>query len=336
MNNPATNKIRITVIAVVFLALIAWLVFEFNSAYQPKSTLLQGQIEAEQYNVSSKIPGRIAALAVKKGDLVSQGQLIFSLASPELDAKLEQAKAGRSAASAMREQAETGAREQQIIASQDQWKKAQAAAELMEKTYNRVDNLFNDGVLPEQKRDEAYTQWQAAKYSQNAAYQVYQMAKEGARKETKQAAIEQERMAQGAVNEVEAYTKDTKQYAVRDGEVVQILLKEGELAPTGFPVVSIVDIKDSWAVFNIREDLLPRLQKGIILTARIPALGDSSYQYRVSHIAVMGDFATWRSTDNAKGFDLRTFEIEARPVDSIANLRVGMSVIVELPAVAEK
>lgn len=336
MNRAEKNRIRITIIAVVFLALIAWLVFEFNSAYQPKSTLLQGQIEAEQYNVSSKIPGRIASLSVKKGELVKQGQLIFSLASPELDAKLEQAKAGRSAASAMREQTETGAREQQIIAAQDQWKKSRSAADLMEKTYHRVDSLFNDGVLPEQKRDEAYTQWEAAKYSQNAAYQVYQMAKEGARKETKQAAIEQERMAQGAVNEVEAYTLDTKQYAVRDGEVVQILLKEGELAPTGFPVVSIVDIKDSWAVFNVREDLLPRLQKGTILTARIPALGDMRYKYSVSHIAVMGDFATWRSTDNAKGFDLRTFEIEARPVDSIANLRVGMSVIVELPAIIAK
>jgi len=336
MNNPTTNKIRVTVIAVVFLALIAWLVFEFNRAYQPKATLLQGQIEAEQYNVSSKIPGRIASVLVKKGDLVSQGQLIFALASPELEAKLEQAKAGRSAASAMREQAETGAREQQIIAAQDQWKKARAASELMEKTYYRVDSLFKDGVLPEQKRDEAYTQWEASKYSQNAAYQVYQMAKEGARKGTKQAAVEQERMAQGAVNEVEAYAKDIKQYAARDGEVVQILLKEGELAPTGFPVVSIVDIKDSWAVFNIREDLLPRLQKGTLLTARIPGLGDTTYTYRVSHIAVMGDFATWRSTDNAKGFDLRTFEIEARPVDTIANLRVGMSVIVELPAAIAK
>lgn len=327
------NKLKASITAIVFFALIGWLVFEFNKAYEPQAILLQGQIEAEQYNVSSKIPGRIATVDVKKGDFVKQGALIFSLASPELEAKLEQAKAGRSAASAMREQAETGAREQQIIASKDQWRKAQAASELMEKTYQRVDNLFKDGVLPEQKRDEAYTQWQASKYTQNAAYQAYQMAKEGARKETKQAAIEQERMAQGAVNEVEAYTRDTKQYAIRDGEVVQILLKEGELAPTGFPVVSIVDIKDSWAVFNIREDLLPSVKKGTILNAKIPALGDKTYQYKVSYISVMGDFATWRSTDNAKGFDLRTFEIEARPVSRIDDLRVGMSVVVELDPV---
>ena len=326
------SKIKLAGGTIVAVALTAWLGFEFHKGYEPKPILLQGQIEAEQYNISSKIPGRIAAVNVKKGEFVSAGQLIFSIASPELDAKLEQAKAGRSAASAMREQAETGAREQQIIAANDQWKKAEAAAQLMEITFQRVDNLFKDGVLPEQKRDEVYTQWQAAKYTQNAAYQGYQMAKEGARKETKQAAIEQERMAEGVVAEVESYTKDTTQYAQRNGEVVQILLQEGELAPTGFPVVSVVDIADSWAVFNIREDLLPRLKQGTILTARIPALGTQTYQYKVSHISVMGDFATWRSTDNANGFDLRTFEVEARPVTPIADLRVGMSVLVELAA----
>ena len=128
------SNVKTGIIAVVALAVIGWLAFEFNSAYEPKNILLQGQIEAEQYNISSKIPGRIASVDVKKGELVSQGQLIFSLASPELEAKLAQAKAGRSAASAMRKQAESGAREQQIIAANDQWKKAQAAAELMETT----------------------------------------------------------------------------------------------------------------------------------------------------------------------------------------------------------
>ncbi|SQD79093.1 HlyD family secretion protein [Moritella yayanosii] len=324
------SNVKKGIIAVVVLVVISWLAVEFHRAYEPKSILLQGQIEAEQYNISSKIPGRIASVDVKKGEQVSKGQLIFSLASPELEAKLAQAKAGSAVASAMRKQAEIGARKQQIIVANDQWKKAQAAALLMEKTYQRVDNLYRDGVLPEQRRDEVYTKWQAAKYTQNSAYQVYQMAKEGARKETKQAAIEKERMAEGVVAEMESYTKDTKQYALRDGEVVQILLKEGELAPTGFPVVSIVDINESWAVFNIREDLLPRLKKGTLLTARIPALGDATYQYQVFHIAVMGDYATWRSTDNAKGFDLRTFEVEARPVKPIADLRVGMSVLVEL------
>jgi HlyD family secretion protein len=44
----------------------------------------------------------------------------------------------------------------------------------------------------------------------------------------------------------------------------------------------------------------------------------------------MGDFATWRSTDATQGFDLRTFEVEARPVDKDVPLRMGMSLVVEM------
>lgn len=324
------SKLKSFIIIAFLIALVVWLGFEFASGYQAKPVIMQGQIEAQEYNISSKVPGRIASVEVKKGDEVEKGELIFTISSPELEAKLAQAKAGQSAAAAMVSKAQSGSRDQQIIAAQDQWKKAKAAQELYEKTFERVDNLYKDGVLPEQKRDEAYTQWQASIYTQNSALQMYKMAQEGARAETKLAAVSQEKRAQGVVAEVESYTKDTKLFANQNGYVVQVLLEEGELAPTGFPVVSIVDLNDSWAIFNVREDLLPRLKEGTIIKARIPALGDQLYDYKVSFIAVMGDFATWRSTDSAKGFDLRTFEVEARPVKPIKDLRVGMSVVVEL------
>ena len=71
------SNVKTGIIAVVALTVIGWLAVEFNRAYEPKNILLQGQIEAEQYNVSSKIPGRIASVDGKKGVLVSKGQLIF-------------------------------------------------------------------------------------------------------------------------------------------------------------------------------------------------------------------------------------------------------------------
>ena len=184
-------------------------------------------------------------------------------------------------------------------------------------------------MVAEQKRDEAYTQWQAARYTERAAYQMFEMAREGARDETKRAAIEKVRMAAGAVAEVEAYAADTQIESWHDGEVTQILLHEGELAPQGFPVVSVVDMNDAWAVFHVREDKLKEYNQGAEFKARIPALGDLKYSFKVSHVAVMGDFATWRTTDPAQGFDMRTFEVEARPTQPIDGLRVGMSVIVE-------
>ncbi|EHA1126382.1 biotin/lipoyl-binding protein [Vibrio navarrensis] len=308
---------------------VSWIGYQFYQAYQPKPVRLQGMIEAQQYSISSKVPGRIDQVLVRKGDTVSKGQLVFTLHSPEIEAKLEQAKAGEKAAGALAQEAEKGARAQQIQAAKDQWLKAKAAADLMEKTYQRVNNLYKDGVVAEQKRDEAMTQWQAAKYTESAAFQMYELAKEGARDETKLAAAEKARMAAGAVAEVEAYASDTRIESWFDGEVSQVLLQSGELAPQGFPVVTVIDTHDAWAVLNVREDLLKHFQKGETFSAYLPAL-DKKVQFRVTHIAVMGDFATWRATDASQGFDLRTFEVEARPVEPISALRMGMSLVVEL------
>ncbi|ENM3731807.1 HlyD family secretion protein [Vibrio cholerae] len=323
------KTVKTTLMTLTAVAVVGWIGYRFYQAYQPEPVTLQGQIESQQYSISSKVPGRIDQVLVRKGDQVEKGQLIFTLLSPEIDAKLEQAIAGQKAAGALAQEAENGAREQQIQAAKDQWLKAQAAAELAEKTYLRVNNLYNDGVVSEQKRDEAQTQWQAAKYTESAALQMYQLAKEGAREETKQAALEKARMAAGAVAEVEAYAADTKIQSWFDGEVSQVLMHSGELAPQGFPVVTVVDTQDTWAVFNVREDLLKHFTQGVQFTAYLPAL-DKSIEFKVTHVAVMGDFATWRSTDATQGFDLRTFEVEARPVTPTEGLRMGMSVVVKL------
>ncbi|ENM5902186.1 HlyD family secretion protein [Vibrio mimicus] len=323
------KTVKTTIMTLTAVAVVGWIGYRFYQAYQPEPVTLQGQIESQQYSISSKVPGRIDQVLVRKGDQVEKGQLIFTLLSPEIDAKLEQAIAGQKAAGALAQEAENGAREQQIQAAKDQWLKAQAAADLAEKTYLRVNNLYNDGVVSEQKRDEAKTQWQAAKYTESAALQMYELAKEGAREETKQAALEKARMAAGAVAEVEAYAADTKIQSWFDGEVSQVLMHSGELAPQGFPVVTVVDTQDTWAVFNVREDLLKHFTQSTQFEAYLPAL-DKSVEFKVTHVAVMGDFATWRSTDATQGFDLRTFEVEARPVKPTEGLRMGMSVVVKL------
>ncbi|WP_229620060.1 HlyD family secretion protein [Vibrio parahaemolyticus] len=325
----AAKSLKPVLLPLCALGVASWVGYQFYQAYQPEPVRLQGLIEAQQYSISSKVPGRIDEVMVRKGDDVEKGQLIFTLHSPEIEAKLEQAKAGEKAADALAQEAEKGAREQQIQAAKDQWLKAKAAADLMEKTYNRVNNLYKDGVVAEQKRDEALTQWQASKYTESAAFQMYEMAKEGARSETKVAAAEKARMASGAVAEVEAYAKDTQIYSWFDGEVSQVLLQSGELAPQGFPVVTVIDTEDAWATLNVREDQLKHFTKDTTFNAYLPAL-DKSVEFKVTHVAVMGDFATWRATDAAQGFDLRTFEVEARPTQPEPELRMGMSVVVEL------
>ncbi len=320
----------ILIVIAFVTALVIWVGTTFYEAYQPKPIILQGQIDAQSYNISSKIPGRISEVFVKKGDRVEIGDAIFSLSSPEVDAKLKQAQAAKDVAGAQKTEADNGARKQEIQAAHDQWQKAQAAEALMLSTYNRINTLYKQGVMSEQKRDEVYTQYKAAKYTSNAAEQMASMAKEGARVETKAAAWAQERVYEAKVDEVNVYIKESRQYSFHKGEVTQILLHWGELAPTGFPVVSIVDIEDSWAKFAVREDYLRSFKKDKIFKAKIPALSDESYEFRVSNIAVMGEYATWKATESGKGFDMRSFEVELRPTKEIKELRVGMSVLLEL------
>lgn len=230
------KTVKTTLMTLAAVAVVGWIGYRFYQAYQPDPVTLQGQIESQQYSISSKVPGRIDQVLVRKGDQVEKGQLIFTLLSPEIDAKLEQAIAGQKAAGALAQEAENGARRTaKIQAAKDQWLKAQAAADLAEKTYLRVNNLYDDGVMPEQKRDEAKTQWQAAKYTESAALQMYELAKAGAREETKQAALEKARMAAGAVAEVEAYAADTKIQSWFDGEVSQVLMTQWRTCPTRFP-----------------------------------------------------------------------------------------------------
>lgn len=323
MNN---KKPLLAVLSIILIA--GFLLISFWRAYLPQPVRLQGQIEARQYNISSKISGRIDKMLVREGDQIKRGQLIYTLLSPELDAKLEQAKAASEAEDALVSEANKGARDQQVKAAKDSWLKASAAVKLAEKTFQRMENLFKDEVIAEQKRDEAFTQLQAAKFTESSAYQMYQMTKEGTREETKKAVEAKARVAKQKITEVEVYTAETKVESWHDGEVSQVLLQGGEIAPQGFPVVSIIDMQDAWAIFHVTEDRLKDYQKGSELAVVIPALGQKVYRFKVSHVSVMGDFATWRATDATQGFDMRTFEVEARPLQDIENLRVGMSALV--------
>ncbi|MGN0007557.1 MAG: HlyD family secretion protein [Alistipes sp.] len=318
----------LSAILVVVIAIIAlgW--------YLVKSepVLIQGTVECTSYKASSKIAGRIDAMKVEEGESVEKGQLLYTLSTPELDAKLQQAEAVRSAAKALDDKAVAGARSQQIESALNMWQKAQTGKELAQKTYERVQNLYRDGVVPAQKLDEAKANYDAMVATENAAHSQYRMALEGARKEEKAAAAAQVRQAQGVVKEVEAYLGDAMIYAPVAGEISSIISEEGELVGSGYPVVTILDLNDAWITFNIKETMLPKIETGKIIEAYIPAL-DKNIALRVSYIAVQADFATWNATRTQGSFDIRTFAVKMKPTDAVAGLRPGMSAIVNWSAI---
>ncbi len=320
------SKLISAIIGVIaIIAIIGVSIWFMNT---PEDKIIQGQADATQINVSPKIPGRLMEIHVKEGDQVKEGQLLATLDTPELDAKLLQAESVKAAAAAQDRKARHGTRSEQIQAAYNMWQQAKAASELADKTYSRMQNLYNDKVIPAQKRDEAYTQSKAYKEQERAAYSNYQMAVNGAREEDKEAASAQVSQAQGAVEEVQAYRKERQILSPANAEVLKIVPNKGEVVNAGYPVINLVDLNDVWVVLNIREDMMADFQKGTSFEAKIPALGNKTVKLQVRYIAAQGDFATWSATKTKGDFDMRTFEIKAYPMEKVQGLRPGMSVLV--------
>lgn len=290
--------------------------------------IIQGQAEVTEYRVSSKVPGRILEFRVKEGDSVSAGDTLALLEAPEVIAKMEQARAAQAAAQAQNEKAMKGARQEQIQAAYELWQKAQAGVSIAEKSYKRVKNLYEQGVMPAQKLDEVTAQRDAAIATEKAAKAQYTMTKNGAEREDKLAAEALVNRAKGAVAEVESYIKETYLIASADGEVAEIFPKVGELVGTGAPIMNIAQLNDMWVTFNVREDLLEKLTVGSEFEAVVPALGNRAVQLKVYYMKDLGSYAAWKATKTTGQFDLKTFEVKAAPLHKVENLRPGMSVII--------
>jgi HlyD family secretion protein len=312
---------------VVLVAIVAAVIAVNRYLRAETPILLQGTTECTTYKASSKIAGRIESMHVEAGQQVEQGELLYTLATPELDAKLEQAEAVHSAATAIDEKVLSGARVQQIEAARNLWQQAQAGQELAKKTFDRVKSLYEQGVVPAQKFDEAQAQYNALTATTAAAKAQYDLAVDGASREEKAAAAAKVRQAAGAVSEVESYLHDAMVYAPISGEVSTIIAEAGELVGSGYPVVAILDLSDQWVTFNIKETLMPKIHQGMALTGYVPALG-RDVQLHVTRIAAQADYATWSATRTQGGFDIRTFAVKAKPNEQETELRPGMSVLV--------
>lgn len=295
-----------------------------------KQETIQGQAETTDYRISSKVPARVLEIRVKEGDKVRRGDTLVILEAPDVQAKLSQAEALYAAAVAQEEKAQNGARPEQIQQTYEMWQKAKAGLDVAEKTYNRVNRLFEQGVMPAQKRDEAKANFKAMQATEKAALAQYDMARTGTRYEEKNAAIAQARRAQGAVKEVLSYVDETVLLATADGEVAEIFPEVGELVGTGAPIMNISRMDDIWFTFNIREDYLPGLKVGTVTKVYLPAI-DKQISVRITKMKDVGSFAIWKATKALDGFDLKTFEVQARPLTSLEKEGVcsGMSAIMQ-------
>lgn len=289
--------------------------------------ILQGQAEATSVRVSGKLPGRVVEFYVHEGDMVHKGDTLVHIHSSLAEAKLQQARAMETAAQAVDKKVDAGTRSQIVQSAYQVWQQAQAAVGITKKTYDRMQNLFSEGVVSEQKRDEAKAAYDAAVAGAAAAKSQYELAKQGPQNEDKTQAAAMVTVAKGGVAEVESVLEDQYLTAPCDGQVDVIFPNVGELVALGAPIMNVLRIDDKWVTFNVREDKLKDFTMGKELTVDIPAL-DKEAKVKIYYVRDLGSYATWHATKTTGDWDSKTFEIKARPLEDLPDLRPGMTVLI--------
>lgn len=295
-----------------------------------KPEVLQGQVEATEVRISGKLPGRIDKFLVKEGDNVQKGDTLVVINSPELWAKFAQINALSDVAYFENQKVQEGTRKQIIETVNQLWTKTKSDLELAKVTYDRIETLYQENVVTAQRRDEVAAIYKAAQAAERAAYQEYQMALDGARKQDKESSKSMVVAAQSTIDEMAALLEDTKLVATETGQISVIYPKRGELVGPGTPIMSLIVLEDAHAVLNIREDLMPLFKMGGEFKGDIPALNVKNITFKIYYVSPLGSYATWKSTKQVGSYDMRTFEIKARPVEPLADLRPGMSVLVDI------
>ncbi len=322
------NESRVVMISLVLVIVIVAVIALIGLFLLKKpAEIIEGQAEATSVRVSGKLPGRVTEIFVKEGDMVHKGDTLIHIHSSLAEAKLLQATEMKKAAAAQNLKIDKGTRRQIVQGARDLVAQAAAAREIAQKTYDRMQNLYNEGVISAQKRDEAKAAFDAAVAGEKAAQSQLNLAIEGAQPEDKVSAEAMVGVAQGGIDEVDALLEDQYLVAPCDGQIDQIYPEPGELVSLGTPLMNLLKVSDKWVTFNVREELLPEFKLGSKIKVMIPAMNKQEAEMEVYYVRDMGSYATWRATKSTGEWDSRTFEIKARPTKPLNDLRPGMTVV---------
>lgn len=324
--SSSNKKTLITIIAViVLLCLLALIAFGLWKSYQPKEVAIQGRVEADTLHVTTKVPSRIEEIYIKEGQSVKKGQVLVKLFSPEVDAKMKQAQASLQSALALQATAQRGSQAENINTLYANWQSSKAQAGLAKQTAIRSQTLYTEGVISRQRRDETQAASISASQLSEAAYQQYARAKRGSTPEQLSTANAQVDIARAAVAEVKALNTETTLTAPINGTVSKVYGEATELVAAGVPIVNLLQ-DESWVSLNVREDQYAQVYQQKTLSGYIPALA-KTVSFNLKNIEAEGDFATIKTTRQTGGYDIRSFKLHLVPVQPIADLKVGMSVI---------
>lgn len=317
------HKKRFSLI-VAIIAVIAMVVIIYF-AYQPSTIILQGEVESNRVDVAARVQGRVNQFNYDVGDDVKQGEVLLTLSNPALLAQLATAEAQLKVAMASRDNTYS-TRPETIDVQKAQLDKAKSDLDLAQTSYERINRLAKNGTVSKQSYDESFNQYQAAIKAYEAAKANLSLAENGSSVEQKKLADVQVEQSEAALTQVKADVNELTLVSPINGQITTRVAETGQLYSPGTPLYSIIDLNDIWFTFNIREDLLGNLKVGDMFQVRVPALNNQIIDVKVTVLNALGQYANWQATKATGDFDLKTFEMRAKPINKVSGLRPGMSV----------
>ncbi|HAT1637762.1 TPA: HlyD family efflux transporter periplasmic adaptor subunit [Raoultella planticola] len=317
-----SKRVWLTILLIVILISLSVL---FRS--QSQSLLLQGEVDAPEVIISSKVKGRVVEKFAERGDNVKPGELLVALESHELLARLHSLEAARDKAKSELEQSLNGTREESVRALRAEFEEAESSYVLADRNYRRYVDIARKGYISDSDLD-------AARRSRDVALNRKKMAKANLDKGIRGDRTEQREIYAAALRQATQDIRELKvqldELAVRapvSGEVGVIPAETGELLNASSPLMTLIRLQDAYFIFNLREDILSAVHKNDRVKILVPALNNKMIEAEVRYIAPMGDFATKRATRATGDFDLKTFEVRLYPLQPVDGLRQGMSAL---------
>jgi HlyD family secretion protein len=309
-------------------------IYYFFSTNHSKDLVLIGTVDSNQVIVSAQVEGRIQKLLVDEGTPVKAGDLIAVLDPSEL--QTQEAAAAANIASVQHkvsemqhtEKSTSGSTSSDVVnaramlsSAKAQLLQAKAALDRTESDSRRMIELAKAGVQSEQERVQAETNLRAAQATVQAQQDLVKAAE--ANLNAAIARTQQANAAKSTVQSTEADLKNaiaqknqaavrlgyTNVYAPVTGTVSVRAARQGEVVNIGAPIVTIVDLTDTWVRAAIPETYADHIGYGDVLRVRLP--GGTITSGKVFFKSVEGDFATQRDVGRMKR-DIKTIVLKVR------------------------
>jgi HlyD family secretion protein len=285
---------------------------------------IPGMVRQTEIRIASETTGRLASLAVTRGQHVRKGELLAVIDNPDLAASVGEARAAAVSAKADRDRVYSGVRAEEVAILTEAVRTAEANLHLAQQQNVRAIALSARNFTSRQQLDESTASLAKAQADLDLKHAQAAAASAGPIAEERVLADAKVTLADAAVASLQAKHDKTKLTAPVEGIIGIRIAEPGEIMSPGKPVMTIEADGERWFTFTLREDAVAGMTVGGKVT--VASSAGRRIEARVTELRPLGEFATWRAARAVGDHDLNSFGLRLDPITQTDELEPGMSV----------